>query len=42
MDFSEIIDSMWDAYDLEETGYIDKQDAIELTEGVCKHVPKFN
>ena len=42
MDFSEIIDNMWDAYDLEQSGYIDKTDAMELTEGVCKNIPKFN
>ena len=42
MDFSQIIDNMWDAYDLTGTGYIDKNDAMDLTEGVCKHVQQLN
>ena len=42
MDFSDIINNMWDAYDLNQTGYIDKHNAMELTSGVCKHVPQLN
>mgnify|MGYP006121359349 CR=1 FL=1 len=42
MDFSQVINSMWGAYDFKGSGQIGKKDAMELIGGVCRNIPVLN